>query len=179
MFSLAREPAEVARAMADFFALEARGWKGSAGTAAAQGAAIRPFMEAAVAGLATQGQARVARLLHDGRPIAAGVLLTSGRGAWFWKIAYDEGAARASPGVQLTLDLSEEVLNDPEIDWCDSCATAGHAMIDSLWRERRPMADLLIALELSLDFAIARRLETLRRGAERVVKRARQLAQPK
>ena len=179
MFSLAREPAEVAHAMADFLALEARGWKGTAGTAAAQSAAIRPFMDAAVAGLAAQGQARVARLLHDDRAIAAGVLLTSGRGAWFWKIAYDENAARASPGVQLTVDLSEAVLNDPEIDWCDSCATAGHAMIDSLWRERRPMADVLIALEPGLDFSIARRLETLRRGAVRVVKRARQLVQPK
>ena len=179
VFSLAREPAEVAHAMADFFALEARGWKGAAGTAAAQTAPVRKFMEEAVAGLAAQGQASVARLLYDGRPIAAGVLLTSGRGGWFWKIAYDENVARASPGVQLTLDLSEAVLNDSAIDWCDSCATAGHAMIDSLWRERRPMADLLIALEPGLDFAIARRLETLRRGAVRVVKRARNLMQPK
>jgi CelD/BcsL family acetyltransferase involved in cellulose biosynthesis len=179
VFSLAYESAEVAHAMADFLALEAQGWKGMAGTAAAQSAAIRPFMEAAVAGLAAQGQARVARLLHDGRLIAAGVLLTSGRGAWFWKIAYDEGAARASPGVQLTLDLSETMLKNAEIDWCDSCATAGHAMIDSLWRERRPMADLLIALEPGLDFAIARRLEGLRRSAARVMKRARDSLQPK
>jgi CelD/BcsL family acetyltransferase involved in cellulose biosynthesis len=179
MLSLAREPAEVAHALADFFALESRGWKGTAGTAAAQTAPVRQFMEEAVAGLAEQGQASVARLLHDGRPIAAGVLLSSGRGGWFWKIAYDENVARASPGVQLTLDLSEAVLNDSAIDWCDSCATAGHAMIDSLWRERRPMADLLIALEPGLDFAIARRLEALRRGAVRVVKRARNLMQPK
>ena len=164
-FTLTRAPAEVADAMADFFALEARGWKGTAGTAAAQSAAIEQFMQAAVAGLAAQGKAHVARLAHAGRTIAAGVLLTSGRGAWFWKIAHDESAARASPGVQLTLDLTETVLNDPEIAWCDSCATEGHAMIDSIWRERRPMADLLCALEAGFDFTLACRLESVRRGA--------------
>jgi CelD/BcsL family acetyltransferase involved in cellulose biosynthesis len=164
-FAFARTPVEAAEALADFFTLEARGWKGAAGTAAAQSDAIRRFMESAVAGLAAQGQARVARLLQAGRAIAAGVLLTSGRGAWFWKIAHDEEAARASPGVQLTLELTDAVLRDGDIAWCDSCATAGHAMIDSIWRERRPMVDLLCALEPGVDFAVACRLESLRRGA--------------
>jgi CelD/BcsL family acetyltransferase involved in cellulose biosynthesis len=163
-FSLAREPADVAAAIEDFFALEARGWKGAGGTAAAQTTAIRAFMENAVAALAAHGQARVARLLHADRPIAAGVLLTSGRGSWFWKVAYDEAAARASPGVQLTLDLTDAVLGDGDIAWCDSCATADHAMIDSVWRERRPMVDQLIAVAPRY-FTLACRLETLRRGA--------------
>jgi CelD/BcsL family acetyltransferase involved in cellulose biosynthesis len=163
-FTLAETPAETADALADFLTLEARGWKGASGTAAAQSDVIRRFMEDAVAGLAAHGQARVARLLQAGRAIAAGVLLTSGRGAWFWKIAHDEDAARASPGVQLTLELTETILRDGAIAWCDSCATAGHAMIDSIWRERRPMVDLLCALEPGIDFAVARRLESLRRG---------------
>jgi CelD/BcsL family acetyltransferase involved in cellulose biosynthesis len=164
-FTCAGTPAEAADALADFLTLEARGWKGASGTAAAQSDAIRRFMEGAVAGLAAQGQARVVRLLQAGRAIAAGVLLTSGRGAWFWKIAHDEDAARASPGVQLTLELTEAILRDGAIAWCDSCATAGHAMIDSIWRERRPMVDLLCALEPGIDFAVACRLEGLRRGA--------------
>jgi CelD/BcsL family acetyltransferase involved in cellulose biosynthesis len=57
-FRLARTPADVAAAMADFFALEAGGWKGAAGTAAAQSEAVRHFMESAAAGLAAEGQAR-------------------------------------------------------------------------------------------------------------------------
>jgi CelD/BcsL family acetyltransferase involved in cellulose biosynthesis len=163
-FSLAHEPSDVAAAMEDFFTLEARGWKGTGGTAATQMAAIRTFMASATAALATHGQARVARLLHADRPIAAGVLLTSGRGSWFWKVAYDEAAARASPGVQLTLDLTDAVLGDTGVAWCDSCATADHAMIDSVWRERRPMVDQLIAVAPRY-FTLACRLETLRRGA--------------
>jgi CelD/BcsL family acetyltransferase involved in cellulose biosynthesis len=173
--AIAGTPAETAEALADFFAVEARSWKGAAGTAAAQSEAIRAFMEAAVGGLAAQGQARVARLVQAGRTIAAGVLLISGRGAWFWKIAHDASAARASPGVQLTLDLSEAILRDGGIAWCDSCATAGHAMIDSIWRERRPMVDLLCALEPGLDFVMACRLEALRRGAIAAARKVRSL----
>jgi CelD/BcsL family acetyltransferase involved in cellulose biosynthesis len=174
--TFAGTPAEAAEALADFLALEARGWKGAAGTAATQSDAIRRFMESAVAGLAAQGQARVARLVHADRAIAAGVLLTSGRGAWFWKIAHDEDAARASPGVQLTLDLTETILRDGDIAWCDSCATADHAMIDSIWRERRPMVDLLCALEPGIDFAVACRLEALRRRVIAAARKIRALA---
>jgi CelD/BcsL family acetyltransferase involved in cellulose biosynthesis len=172
-FTLGREPSAVANGLAHFFALEAHGWKGRARTAAALSAAIRQFMETAVMGLAAHGQARVVRLVHADRTIAAGIVLTSGSGAWFWKIAHDEGAARASPGVQLTRDLTEALLRDPAVAWCDSCATADHAMIDSIWRERRPMADLLCGLEPGLDFAVACRLEALRRGAISAARKVR------
>jgi len=175
-FTLAQTPAEATAALADFFTLEAGGWKGAAGTAAAQSDAIRAFMETAVAGMAAQGQARVARLLHAGRPIAAAVLLASGRGSWFWKIAHDEDAARASPGVQITLDCTETILRDADTAWCDSCAIADHPMIDSIWRERRPLADLMCALEPGLNFAVACRLESLRRGAIAAARKIRGLA---
>ncbi len=173
-FALAHERAEIAGALDDFFALEAHGWKGRAGTAAAQDVVVRQFMEAAVTGLAAQGQASVARLMRGDHAIAAGVLLTSGRGAWFWKVAHDENVARASPGVQLTLDLTEVVVNDGAIDWCDSCAAAGHPMIDSIWRERRTLADHLIGMEPGRNFALALRLESLRRGAINVGRKARE-----
>jgi CelD/BcsL family acetyltransferase involved in cellulose biosynthesis len=174
-FSIASAPGEVTDALADFFAIETRGWKGAGGTAAAQNASVRQFMETAVAGLAARGQVRVGRLRHAGHAIATGVLLTSGRGSWFWKIAHDESAGRASPGVQVTLDLTEAVLGDGDIAWCDSCATADHAMIDSLWRERRSMADLLCALEPGLSFTAACRLEALRRGAIAAARKVRAL----
>jgi CelD/BcsL family acetyltransferase involved in cellulose biosynthesis len=174
-FALARAPAEVRTALGDFFTLETQGWKGRVGTAAAQDGAVRRFMEAAVTGLAAHGQVRVARLMRGGHAIAEGVLLTSGRGAWFWKVAHDESVARASPGVQLTLDLTDTVLNDAAIDWCDSCATSGHAMIDSIWRERRVLADHLIALGPGRDFALARAMERLRRHALATARKMRDM----
>jgi len=160
--------------MADFFALEARGWKGVRGTAAAQMMAIRRFMDSAIAGLAAHGQVWVTRMQQADRTIAAGVLLKSGAGAWFWKIAYDETMGRASPGVQLTVDLTEALLTAPAIAWCDSCAIAGHPMIDSIWRERRPMVNQLIGVTPA-HFALACRLERMRRGAIAVARRLRDL----
>src|SRR5262249_15118990 len=72
----------VARALNDFFALEAAGWKGRAGTAARDDAEIAQFMAAAVGALAGEGKAEIARLRLNEKPIAAMVTLRSGAGAW-------------------------------------------------------------------------------------------------
>ncbi len=175
-FRHATAPAEVGTALADFFALEASGWKGAAGTAAAQAPAIRQFMGAAVAGLAAQGQASVASLVHADRTIAADIVLRAGEGAWIWKVAYDEGFAHASPGVLLALDATRTLLADPTLAWCDSCAGPAHPMIDRLWGERRTMVDRLMAIEPGLGFAVAGRLEPLRRRMIATARRGRDLA---
>jgi CelD/BcsL family acetyltransferase involved in cellulose biosynthesis len=156
-------PEEVAAALADFMALEQSGWKGRAGTAAVQDAAAARFMCMAVTRLAASGQARVARLAADGRTVAAGILLQSGDTGWFWKIAYDEAAARNSPGVQLALDLTRAALADATLARVDSCASAGHSMIEPLWRERLILADHLVALDGANR--LAGTAETLRRRA--------------
>ena len=98
-------------------------------------------------------------------PLAAPITLRSGNAAWFWKIAYDEEFARYSPGVQISLDLTEALLADPASLRADCCATADHPMIDHLWRERLALTDLLIAPSAAAlaQFRIARPLETLRR----------------
>lgn len=180
-FSVAREPAEVATALGDFLALEAAGWKGRAGTAARADDDIRAFMENAVAGLAREGQSRIARLRVGGRPVAALVTLRSGATAWCWKIAYDEAFARFSPGVQLLLDETQALLDDPAVACADSCATAGHPMIDHIWRERLALADRLIRLgpQQRHAFALAAALERLRRAALAGLKRLRDLARPR
>jgi CelD/BcsL family acetyltransferase involved in cellulose biosynthesis len=161
------QPAATASALVDFFTLEANGWKGTAGTASVQSEAIRQFMQHAVPDLAALGQARIDRLFHGPRPIATTITLLSDTHAWLWKIAYDEAFARASPGVQLALEVTRDLLAERSITQTDSCATADHPMIDHLWTERMPLADLLIAPSSNAlaSWHIARRLETLRRSA--------------
>jgi CelD/BcsL family acetyltransferase involved in cellulose biosynthesis len=153
-------------ALTDFMTLEAAGWKGRAGGAARAHATTESFMREAVTALAAKGDARVDRLIHDGHPVAAAITLRSGNAAWFWKIAYDEAFARASPGVQLTLELTRDLLADASLARTDSCAAAGHPMIDHLWKERLTLTDLLIAPSAAsmAQFRIARPLETLRRA---------------
>ena len=177
MSSSVAEPSAVARALDDFLALEASGWKGRAGTAARAHDDIRKFMAAAVAGLAGEGKARVDRLLVDARPIAAAVTLKSGTTAWEWKIAYDETFARFSPGFQLLLDVTEGLLGDPAVARADSCATPDHPMIDHIWRERLVLADRLIRIgpDGSAAFAVARVLEAALRAAIAGAKAARGL----
>jgi len=161
----ARTPDEIPRALADHFALEKSGWKGRHGSAAAQHAPVHAFMRDALVALAAQGGVRLDRLMQNGHPLASTIALMSGDAGWFWKIAYDEDFARASPGVQATLDLTESILADPAIARVDSCATAGHPMIDHLWRERLTLSDFLIAPSAAMlpQFRYARQLEKLRR----------------
>jgi CelD/BcsL family acetyltransferase involved in cellulose biosynthesis len=162
-------------ALADYLRLEADGWKGRGGTAAAQHHDVRRFIEVAVRALAAEGKVRIDHLRVGGQAVAASVTLKSGDSAYFWKIAYDERFARSSPGVLLAAELTEQLLADPEIAHTDSCATAGHPMIDKLWRERLALADRLIAARPEADFAMARRLEALRRAAVGAARGARDL----
>ena len=123
-------------------------------------------MQKAVAGLAAEGQARIDRLFLNGTAIAATVTLASGDTAWCWKIAYNEGLARSSPGVQLVADLTKGLLAEQRPLHVDSCAAPGHPMIDHVWRERLALSDRLIALRPSMvPFALTCRIETLRRLA--------------
>jgi hypothetical protein len=134
-------------------------------------------MEQAVTGLARDGKARIGSLIAAGRPIAALVTLESGTTAWCWKIAYDESFARYSPGVQLLLETTQELLDDPNVTRADSCATAGHPMIDHIWRERLGLADLLMSVgpQQHRAFALAGTLERARRIAIASLKRLRDL----
>lgn len=173
LFAAASEPADVAAALEDFFALEAGGWKGRAGTAAAQHQDLRRFMRSAVYALAADGKVAIDRILVDGRAIAATIILRSGRCAWFWKIAFDESFARFSPGVMLSAVLTSELAEDAAIVRTDSCAAANHPMIDHLWRERLPLANRLVAARRRAPFSAARHLEALRAMAIGGVKSVR------
>jgi CelD/BcsL family acetyltransferase involved in cellulose biosynthesis len=173
LFTTATEPTTVDAAVEDFLVLEASGWKGRAGTAAACRDDIRRFIKAALGTLAVEGKVAVHRLLLDGRAIAAAITLRSDAMAWFWKIAYDENLARYSPGVVLATALTEELADDGTVERTDSCATANHPMIDHIWRERLALCDRLIAVRQGAGFGRARRLELLRRGGIAALKRMR------
>jgi Acetyltransferase (GNAT) domain len=134
-------------------------------------------MSAAVSALAAEGKAGITQLALDRRAIAAMITLRSGATAWTWKIAYDERYARFSPGVQILLDVTQALLDDPSIMRADSCATADHPMIDHVWRERLVLADRLLSVERgpSLGFSLACRFENTRRVAINAAKRLRDL----
>ena len=173
LFTTATEPEPVAAALADFFTLESRGWKGKAGTAAVLDDDIHGFIAAAVAGLAAEGKVAINRIFIDGRAIAVTITLRSADTAWFWKIVYDEKFAQHSPGVVLTFAVTEDLVEDTTLIRTDSCATANHPMIDHIWRERMTLCDRLIAVRPLTSFSAVRRLEMLRNAAIAAAKAVR------
>ncbi len=124
-----------------FLALEAKGWKGARGTALAQAPERAAFAHEVAEGFARRGRLAVYELTLDKASIAAGVVLRSGRRAFFWKIAFDEALAAYSPGVMLTRALSDDIDARGEVDVIDSCAAQDHPMIDHLWPGRLEFAD--------------------------------------
>jgi CelD/BcsL family acetyltransferase involved in cellulose biosynthesis len=173
------EPAKGGHALAqgldDFLALEAAGWKGRAGTAAAQHQDIRAFIARAVLALGREDKVLIHRLHANGKAIAATIALKSGDTAWGWKVAYDEAYANYSPGVLTVASLTDTILADPAITQADSCATATDTMAPQLWNERLTLADWLFttAADAEFSFALASRLEALRRAAITAAKSAR------
>ncbi len=128
-----------------FLALEQAQWKGQAGTALACRPETERFFRQAVAGAYAAGKLEIVRMDVGGRPIAMLVNFLSPPGSFSFKIAFDEDYARFSPGVLLQIE-NLDVLARPEIGWMDSCAIEDHSMINSIWRERRPVVRVTIPL---------------------------------
>ena len=147
VFEVAHEPREAKAALETFLQLEAGGWKGKRGTALIQDAGDATFIRRAVPALAENGQCEVFTLRTGAAPIAAGIVLRHQDRAFFFKLSIDERFGRYSPGVQLTLELTRHLCADPAIVSADSTAGADHPMINSIWRGRFTIGDVLIPLK--------------------------------
>ncbi len=170
---------EIAGAFEDFLHLEARGWKGSKGSALAADPRRAAFARAFIATAAARGQVRIDRLTLDGRPIAMLVLLRDGHRILSWKIAFDEEFGRFSPGAQITRYAMRRNLADPEFTDADSLAVPDHPMITPLWRGKVPYATALLGRGAIASLSIgAARLDLsaehrLRRGVKAALRRGR------
>ncbi|WP_260922715.1 GNAT family N-acetyltransferase [Novosphingobium sp. 9] len=141
----------------EFLALEAKGWKGEAGSALASAPGTRALFVESLAGAAGQGRLERLTLRLNGGPIAMLASFLTSPGAFSYKTAFDESFARYSPGVLLQRE-NLAMLERPGIDWTDSCASADHPMIDHLWRERRVVGRYSIAIGGALRRALFTRL---------------------
>ena len=174
-YASARADDDLTAALERFLALEARGWKGAAGTALLARPARTAFARTMARLLGRQGRCRIDSLTLDGVPIAMAVVLTAGDTDFFWKMAYAEDLAQFSPGVQLVLDMSEAQDREGRAALTDSCAVPHHPMIDRLWRDRLAMSDIAVASRpdrmagFHLAIAKERRVRRLRAGAKGAV----------
>jgi CelD/BcsL family acetyltransferase involved in cellulose biosynthesis len=128
-----------------FLALERSGWKGRSGSALGCGDATGRFFRDVIAGAHDAGRLELLRLDLDGRPLAMLVNFLTPPGSYSFKIAFDEDYSRFSPGVLIQIE-NLRILEQPEIEWMDSCAVEDHPMINSLWAERRSIVRLSVPL---------------------------------
>lgn len=140
-----RDDAGLAQWIEDFLALEHSGWKGSAGSALASHHTTAQLFREALPGAAARGRLERLTLALDGEPLAMLASFVTPPGAFSFKTAFDERFARFSPGVLLQR-ANLAMLDDPTVTWTDSCAAADHPMIDHIWRERRPIGRVSLAI---------------------------------
>jgi len=155
-FHVTRNADDLREQIEAFMLLEAKGWKGRKGTAFLNDPGLATFLRAMSRTLGREGKCQVFWLSLDQRMISANIVLRDARGgAYFWKTAYDEEYAFVSPGVLLTMDMTDRLLNDKGVTTVDSCAIANHPMIDHLWRGRLRIADVMMAVAANRPLAFS------------------------
>ncbi len=159
---LARDEA-VAPWIDTLFALETSGWKGREGV----GAAADPATERCFRTILIEAHARGAldfhRMTVGDATIAMLANLECGDEAFQLKIAYDEAWAAFSPGVLIEMAYLEHALDVRGLARVDSCARAGHPMIDRLWPERRAIVSLAIPFDDIASRLLCRGMDWWRR----------------
>lgn len=146
--SIARysSPETIADALDAFLMLESKGWKGRRGTALYNKKQTTAFARQMLTQLCDLQCAEITALKLDGKTIAS-LILFKQDGNWItWKITFDEAYAAYSPGVQLMVQTTQLMIQEPNFREADSLAIENHPMIDSLWRSRITILDFVIQL---------------------------------
>jgi CelD/BcsL family acetyltransferase involved in cellulose biosynthesis len=162
-----------------FFEVERKGWKGQRRSALADDPARLAFARAALQNFAQAGRLDALTLRSDGAAVAAGLVLIAQDRAFYWKTAYDEAHADASPGIQLTLAHSRRLADAPGLKLVDSCAVEDHPMIGRVWADALAFEDVALALRpeggrpLAIWLALDRLKGRAREAAKRLVHRLR------
>lgn len=156
---------ELERWTDQFLALEHAGWKGEEGSSLASHPPVERYFRAALAGGAAAGRLERLALTLDGQPIAMLATFIAAPGSFSFKTAFDERYAKFSPGVLLQQE-NLALLDRADIAWCDSCAAANHPMIERIWREKRTILALNIALGGPLKRTAFRLMSRFERNAE-------------
>ncbi|WP_435418172.1 GNAT family N-acetyltransferase [Parerythrobacter aurantius] len=144
--------------------LEKSGWKGEQRTSLADRSDTSEFFRAAIAGAARAGRLERLTMTIDGRPIAMLANFLTPPGAFSFKTTFDESYARFSPGVLLQRE-NLALLAREGIEWADSCAAADHPMIERIWREKRTVVSVNIALGGAIRRGTMRVLARLETGS--------------
>jgi CelD/BcsL family acetyltransferase involved in cellulose biosynthesis len=103
-----KDAAALDRGLADFYAIEASGWKGRGGTAIAQRPELVGFYTQIARDAAKRGALALGLLEHGGKCIAGHLSILHAGRAFLLKLGYDEALREHSPGQQLIADALKD-----------------------------------------------------------------------
>jgi CelD/BcsL family acetyltransferase involved in cellulose biosynthesis len=110
-----RGPEDLQDVLSEALDIEARSWKGRAGTAVRQNQTLNRFTRLVTEWAARERKLYFLVLRHEGKMIAFQVNFVNGATVFGCKMSFDEEAARYSPGQLALYELLERQFLDPAI----------------------------------------------------------------
>jgi hypothetical protein len=139
----------------EFMRLEARGWKGRAGTALACREDDRRFVAAVFGEAFRRGRLLITGLDLDDKPLARHIMLSAGEGAVSFKLAYDEAHASCSPGIVAEVDNVRQFMESAGLRWIDSNTARESTGYWRVWKDRRTVQRVTLGLNGAGRLAVA------------------------
>lgn len=147
-FEIARLPVDLEAELSEGFALEAGGWKGTAGTAIVSQPETEAFYREIAAAFHDRGELRLSRIALDGKAVAFSFCIEHGGRLYSLKAGYDESFRKIVPGLVMQLSIVEscferdieayELLGE-ETEWKEKLATSTLSHSNLRAYRRRPV----------------------------------------
>jgi CelD/BcsL family acetyltransferase involved in cellulose biosynthesis len=141
-----RAATDVESAIEQFLELEARGWKGRAGTALSCRPGHDRFFREVARGFADLGRLMFLSLEAGPTVLAQTTALIAGEGLFGFKRAYDEAFASCSPGTLLDLDVIGWFHERRSLAWLDTCSHPDDVAGSRLFGDGRAVCTLAVPL---------------------------------
>ena len=154
----------------DFVKLEGSGWKGKRGTSISSDMHLHEFFNEITKRGAAAQKVEIAVLRSKTDLLAAMVVLKTNAMLFGFKTAYNENYEKFSPGMLLTQNLTQSILDSPNFLGMDSCSAPNSPVFSRLWHEEQKVATVLLgtgSFFSRLIVAIIKAARVLRRSIRR------------
>jgi CelD/BcsL family acetyltransferase involved in cellulose biosynthesis len=146
-----------------FLALEAAGYKSTTGIATELYPDEMAWFRELCDRFREAGRLRLWSLEAGDGMLAAEIGLTGDEGLFILKVAYDEAQAKYTPGVQLHLDVIDQLDAMTGVEWIDPCTYAKNDTLERMFPDHRSMGAIVVATGGLADRGLLRAVAIARR----------------
>jgi hypothetical protein len=151
--------------------VEAEGYKGPTGVAMLSHPGEPEWFCEMCDDFRKQGRLYVYALEVGDRPVALQLFLRGGGGLFLLKLTFDEEFGHFRPGIQLHLDVIDQVFSTTDIEWIDTCTYERNETLLHLYPDRKDVVSLVAAIGGPLDRTLLKTV-SLTRGTKRALSRS-------